>query len=482
MKFWQRIYLFSLILFILTFNFAGILLIEKIHNETLTREIDRCLSEHLSIYSGVNLSMPVYNTLKRYSRNTSSDDEILFNAINDYYKKYNDKNVYIEILDENKGNIFSNINFKLPDSREELKSLQIEKRQYIIKDIDNKSYIFISTPISVNNKIYPFTYIRNISQIFEERKNQYIFFLKLDLVASLLFMIFMYFISKYITKPIQKLIGATKRIAKGNFSEKVKINSKDELGILSENFNLMAEVVDEKINELERNNNEKQRFIDNLTHELKTPLTSIIGYSNLLRTTKYNEEIFIEGLDFIYKEGKRLEELSFKLMDLILLKKEEFKMKSESIKNITFEVKGALQPSLNKKNIKLMINGEDFEILMERDLIKVLLSNLTDNAIKASKVDSEIHININKDRSEVEIKDDGIGISEEHIDKIFEPFYMVDKARTKANNGAGLGLAICKKILDIHNGRFQVESEVDKGTSIRLIFNNCEGEDSIDEI
>lgn len=482
MKFWQRIYLFSLILFILTFNFAGILLIEKIHNETLKREIDRCLSEHLSIYSGVNLSMPVYNTLKRYSRNTSSDDEILYNAINDYYKKYNDKNVYIEILDENNKSIFSNINFKLPDNREELKSLKTEKRQYIIKDIDNKSYIFISTPISVNSKIYPFTYIRNISQIYEERKNQYIFFLKLDLVASLLFMIFMYFISKYITKPIQKLIGATKRIAKGNFSEKVKINSKDELGILSENFNLMAEVVDEKINELEKNNNEKQRFIDNLTHELKTPLTSIIGYSNLLRTTRYNEEIFIEGLDFIYKEGKRLEELSFKLMDLILLKKEEFKMKNESIKNIAFEVKGALQPSLNKKNIKLMINEEDFEILMERDLMKVLLSNLTDNAIKASKVDSEIHININKDRHEVEIKDYGIGISEEHIDKIFEPFYMVDKARAKANNGAGLGLAICKKILDIHNGRFQVESEVTKGTSIKLIFNTCEGEDSSDEI
>ena len=134
MKFWQRIYILFLTLFIFTFNFAGILIIEKIHNETLKREVDRCLSEHLSIYSGVNLSIPVYDTLRRYSRNTSSDDEILSNAINDYYKEYNDKNVYVEILNTNNISVFSNINFKMPDKREEIESLQPDKRQYIIKD------------------------------------------------------------------------------------------------------------------------------------------------------------------------------------------------------------------------------------------------------------------------------------------------------------------------------------------------------------
>ncbi|MBU3092768.1 HAMP domain-containing histidine kinase [Clostridium sp. CM028] len=481
MKFWQRIYILFLTLFILTFSFAGILIIEKIHNETLKREVDRCLSEHLSIYSGVNLSIPVYDTLRRYSRNTSSDDEILSNAINDYYKKYNDKNVYVEILDTNNKSVFSNMNFKMPDKREEINSLQPDKRQYIIKDIGNKSYIFISNLININNKSYKFTYARNISGIYKERGNQYVFFFKLDVVVSLVFMAFMYFASKYITKPIQNLIGATKRIVKGNFSEKVEIKSKDEFGVLAENFNTMAEVVEEKINELERNNNEKQRFIDNLAHELKTPLTSIIGYANLLRTTKYNEEIFIDGLGYIYGEGKRLEELSFRLMDLILLRKEEFKLQNESIKNIVLEVKGSLLPKLIEKNISLVIEDNDFEMMMQRDLMKVLLTNLIDNAIKASKVKSEIHIGINKYKYEVEIKDHGIGIAKEHIDKIFEPFYMVDKARTRASNGAGLGLSICKKILDIHSGCFVVESEIDKGTSIKLIFNTCKGGDSFHE-
>nr|WP_246583021.1 HAMP domain-containing sensor histidine kinase [Clostridium simiarum] len=281
----------------------------------------------------------------------------------------------------------------------------------------------------------------------------------------------MYFISNYITKPIKKLTEATKRISEGNFSEKVKVNSKDELGSLAKNFNLMAEVVDEKINELEKNNIEKQRFINNLTHELKTPLTSIIGYADLLRTTKYNEEIFIDGLNFIYKEGKSLEKLSFKLMDLILLNKEDFKLEKQSIKEITLEVKGLLIPKLNKKNINLVIKGDDFELMMECTLIRVLLSNLIDNAIQASSPNSEVHVSINKEKYEIEIIDFGIGIAENHLDKIFEPFYIVDKARTRENNGAGLGLSICKGILDIHNGRFKVQSEVTKGTSIKLTFN-----------
>ncbi|MBU3213922.1 HAMP domain-containing histidine kinase [Clostridium estertheticum] len=481
MKFWQRIYILFLTLFILTFNFAGILIIEKIHNETLKSEVDRALSEQLSIYSGVNLSIPVYDTLRMYSRNISSDNEILSNAINDYYKEYNDKNVFVEILDVNNKSVFSNINFKMPDKRDEIESLQPDTRQYIIKDIGDKSYIFISNLISINKKSYKFTYVRDISRIYEEIKNQYIFFLKLDGVVSLVFMVFMYFISKYITKPIQNLIGATKRIIKGNFSEKVEIKSKDEFGVLAENFNIMAGAVGEKINDLERNNNEKQRFINNLAHELKTPLTSIIGYANLLSTTKYDEKNFIDGLGYIYKEGKRLEELSFRLMDLILLKKEEFKLQNESIKNIAFEVKGSLIPKLIEKNINLVIDDNDFEMMMQRELMKVLLSNLIDNAIKASKAKSEIHIGINKFKYEVEIKDYGIGIAKDHVDKIFEPFYMVDKARTRANNGAGLGLSICKKILDIHNGCFKVESEIDKGTSIKLIFNNSEGSGSSHE-
>lgn len=470
MKFWQRIYFFSLILFILIFNLAGVLIIENIHASNLKREVNRCLSEHLSIYSGINVSLPINDTLRRYSRNISSDDEVLQTAINSFYEKNNDKTIYIELLDKNDKTIFSNIDFNLPENREEIKSLSENKRHYIIRDIDNRTYIFISSSISMNNASYILTYIRNISNVYDDKQNQYIFFIKLDIIASLFFMLLMYFLSKFITKPIKTLITATQKISKGEFTEQVNITSKDEVGLLAENFNLMAKVVNEKIIELESTNDEKQRFIDNLTHELKTPLTSIIGYSDLLRTTKYNEEIFIDGLNFIYKEGKRLEELSFKLMDLILLNKEEFKLKNNYIEPIIIDAQRTLMLKLLNKNISLIIKGDDFKLMMDDDLIKVLLSNLIDNAIKASNENSEIHITLNNEKSEITIQDYGIGIAKEHLDKIFEPFYMVDKARSRANHGAGLGLSICKRILDIHNGKFDISSEINKGTLVKLIF------------
>lgn len=479
MKFWQRIYIFSLILFISTFNVAGILIVEKTFEESLKREVTMCLGEHLSMCSAVNLSMPVYNTLKRYSRYTLSDDEIIYNVVSDYStkNKLEENEIYIEVLDLKKNIIYRNVNIELPEIREELTELNETTRKYIIRDINEKSYIFISNLLvnKSNNSKYNFTYIKNISNVYEEKQQLYFFFIKLDIVVSFIFVVFMYFISKYITKPIRTLTNATQRIAGGEFSEKVKICGHDEVGILSENFNIMSTVINEKIEELKNINEEKQRFINDLSHELKTPLTSIIGYADLLRATKYDEKIYSEGLDYIVKEGKRLEQLSYKLMNLTLLKKENYMLKSENIKNTINEVVKIEFPKLNNKNIKLIVMGEDFINMQDNDLIVILLSNFIDNAIKASFNNSEIHIILNKDNRMVQIKDFGIGISKEHLEKIFEPFYMVDKSRSRENNGAGLGLSICKKIMDINQITFDIESVVNEGTTISLFFNKRKG-------
>ena len=243
--------------------------------------------------------------------------------------------------------------------------------------------------------------------------------------------------------------------------------------MLSQNFNTMAEDVEEKIKELEKNFEQKQRFIYNLTHELKTPLTSIIGYADFLRSTKYNEEVFLKGLNNIFQEGKRLEALSSKMMDLTLLKRENFKMKNENLQIILCEIKDFLKPKLESENIKLIISAEELEVLVERDLIKNLILNLIDNAIKASNSGSKIHLNGYKDKDSkivIEIKDEGIGIEEKELSKVFEPFYMVDKSTSRSVNGAGLGLAICAEIARIHEAEIKIESKIGDETSIKIIF------------
>ncbi len=471
MKFWQKIFLYSLLLFLVTFNFGGYFLIEKSHNLNLKREVDRGLSEHFSIYTSI-----IYYTLFSIRLNPNNLADSNKEVMTNYLENFNNKDIYLEVLDEDNAIVFSNLDFEILEEREELKLAIRDKRKYIIRDIGDKTFLFITNLLDVNGNSLKFSYIRDVTYIYEDRQNQYNFFIRLEIIISMILAVGMYILSKYITKPIEQLINSTKIISKGNYTERVLIDSKDEIGVLAENFNEMASAIDEKISELKTKAEEKQRFIDNLTHELKTPLTSIIGYADFLRSTSYNEEIFIEGLNHIFKEGKRLEELSWKMMDLILLKKENFTMKDENLSNLLLDIKESMKPKLKNKNIDLIVSdGEkECEVLIEKDLIKNLVINLIDNSIKASKEGSVIYLNVYKNyemKIVLEIIDEGIGIPKEDVPKVFEAFYMVDKSRTRANNGAGLGLSICSEIAKIHGVELEIESELNKGTSIKVIFN-----------
>lgn len=473
MKFWQKIFIYSLLLFLISLNFGSIFLIENSHNLNLKREIDRSINEQSNILSGISY----YNMISNYYLDTDLKENSKYESkeiIKNYLKKINSKDIYLEVLGKNNDVVFTNLKFKVSREREELKNVCYDERKYIIRDVENKTLLFITGLVNIQGEDLKLSYIHDVTYIYEDRKQQYNFFIELSIMVTIILAIGMYILSKYITSPIDNLIKTTRIVSKGNYSERADINSKDEIGILAENFNKMADAVEGKINELELKNEEKQRFIDNFTHELKTPLTAIIGYADFLRSTSYNEKIFIKGLNHIFKEGKRLEELSWKMMDLILLKRENFKMKKENIKNILEELKDILKPKLQNKNIDLIICSEEYEIVVEKDLVSNLISNLIDNSIKASKEDSNIYLNVYKDEESkvvLQIKDEGIGISKEDIPKVFEAFYMVDKARTRVNNGAGLGLAICAEIAKIHQAELEIESELNKGTTIKIIFN-----------
>ncbi|MTI67970.1 MAG: HAMP domain-containing histidine kinase [Firmicutes bacterium] len=468
MKFWQKIFIYSLILFLITFNLGGFFLIENSHNFSLKREMDRGLSEHYSIYTAITYYTLVSNSLLK-NNSIDSNNEV----ITDYLKTFDNENAYLEVLDKNNSVVFSNIDLEIPKERVEIKKASRDRRRYIIRDIEDKTFLFITNLLDINGNTYKLTYIRDITYVYKDRLNQYNFFIKIETIISMILAIGMYILSKYITNPIDKLINSTKMIARGNYTERVNIHSKDEVGVLAENFNHMASAIDEKINELKTKTEEKQRFIDNLSHEMKTPLTSIIGYADFLRSTPYNEKTFIEGLNYIHKEGKRLEGLSWRMMNLILLKKENFSFKKENIKILLLDIKDYLKPKLQKKKIDLVISAKEYEVFVEEDLIKILVSNLIDNSIKASNKGSNIYINVyksSKNKVILEIKDEGIGIPKEDIPKVFEAFYMVDKSRTRANNGAGLGLSICGEIAKLHKAKIEIESELNKGTNIKVIF------------
>lgn len=468
MKLWKKIYFFSLIIFLVTLSLAGIMLINKIYNDSLKEEVDKGLGNQELISSELYINYRLSGDLMYLDGLEKQLKENIYKCMNDVDKK----DGYVEILDKENNIIYNDAKFKFLSDRKELKLASKNQKKFIIRTINREQYLFVTSLIDLNGVNLKLSYIKDISNIYKEKINYYTFFIYIGIFISIIFAIFMFLFIRKITDPIDKLINSTKKIAQGEYSERVNINSRDEFESLSNNFNLMADTIEDKIKELEKNNLDKQNFIDNLTHELKTPLTSIIGYANLLRTSKYNEKVFFEASDYIYKEGKRMEQMAFKMMELISLKPGNIDFKEEKIMSIVTEVKKSLFHKLNDKSIELIIEGQDFSIMVEKDLIKIMICNLVDNAIKASEIDSQIHVKLYNLESEwrIEVIDNGIGIPKESINKIGQPFYMVDKSRSRKNNGAGIGFSICRRIAEVHNAEIKIKSEINKGTKVIVVF------------
>lgn len=471
MKLWEKIFVSTLVVFQIFFISSSIFLINRSFNLNLDSEINSALSEQnrlcISLAADIYLAK-IYQAPEKMQKNFSKEDTDSF--ISTYMNYFKGDKLFINVTDNSGNKIVNNFKENIYKTKEE-SSNPLNKITYVIRDVEGKTYLFINKKIALNDNNYQFSYIKEISYIYENKSFMFKLLMKLNVFLCIILAIVMIILSKIIIKPVNRLIKSTKEISEGNFSERVKVNTDDEIGLLAKNFNNMADNIEDKITALENMSEDKQRFIDNLAHELRTPLTSIIGYADFLRNNKYDEETLIQALNYIYSEGRRMESLASKLMDLIILKKEDLNMKKVSVNELFCEINNLLVPRLKEKAINLKTVSEDFSILIDKELMIILISNLIDNAAKASKSGDEICLMAYMNKGPViEVKDMGFGIPKEDIEKIFEPFYMVDKSRDRRNNGAGLGLALCSKIAEIHNSKIEVESELSKGTIVRLHF------------
>ena len=271
-----------------------------------------------------------------------------------------------------------------------------------------------------------------------------------------------------VLSPLQELNVSAKQIACGNYNQRIIVKQRDEIGELSDNFNRMAEAVEIRTHSLEESEKRKTLFMGNLTHELKTPLTAISGYAKTLLTVKLPEEDKEEALSFIYEESCRLERLSKKMMNLLLLEQEEIVRKRISAKELFSNVQAVCSGKLKEADIELECHENGQMFLVDRDLFVEVLVNLIDNAVKASGRGTRVLLTASE--YSITVQDFGKGIPEGEQEKILEPFYMIDKSRSRKSGSAGLGLAITVMILKKHNCRLDIESTVGKGTRMILQF------------
>ncbi len=474
MRFWQKIFICTLLLFIVALNIASYILVTNNHRLNLQRERERVLNEYVvvrnSIQSEINytgMELGLVFDIPKY---------VVQNALKNYALSYGEENVYFEVLELPEMNtLFSNFEaISELKERKELKNLTEGSRNDIIHQIGTGKYMFVSGLFDLDNKEYVFTYIRDITGIYTVRDQQVDFFLQLSLAISIAVAVIMIVITRWLTRSIKKLTNSTRIISRGIYNERVDVKSKDEIGELATNFNLMSEAVELNMLRFKQIAEEKQKFFENFTHEIKTPLTSVIGYADILRkAVNVDEKTMTMAANYIYSEGKRLESLSFKLMDLIMLQNEKPKLQPYNLMAVLKETEEILLPKLDMANIRLEMELIDITVDIEKDLFKTLVINLVDNAAKASKEGGRIRVSVRKDRlgrAVLEVRDWGRGIPQDELSKITAPFYMLDKARTRAEHGAGLGLSICGEIVNLHNAKMNITSEVGEGTCIEVTF------------
>ncbi len=278
--------------------------------------------------------------------------------------------------------------------------------------------------------------------------------------------ILLFIISILFTRPLKKMAEAADGIAGGNYRGRLNISGADEIGKLADSFNRMADAVEDKVEELSLAARQREDFVANFAHELKTPLTSVIGYADMLYQKELPRKEVKAASYYIWNEGMRLEALSLKLMDLIVLDRQQFTLQEMRADELLEDVSSGLYPLVSEKKIQFSTMSDPAYIKVDYDLIKTLLLNLADNSIKAGCTQIKLCGRCDSGVYKISIKDNGRGIPEDELSRITEAFYMVDKSRSRKQHGAGIGLALAEKIAKIHGCRLEFQSKENKGTVV----------------
>lgn len=355
-----------------------------------------------------------------------------------------------------------------PEERQILLKGEVVSKQGYEKRFD-RQVISVVIPLVENKRLEGILYLYFPLEKISELASKEVLFL---LSCFLLFLMIVAFIIfkgiAVIMKPLRELQSAAGEVAKGNYATRVETNSQDEIGRLATTFNDMT-----KSMELEE---QKQRqFLETVSHELRTPISYIKGYSEAILSGMIREEQRPDKLALIVREASRMEKLTNELLQLTRNEGQQQLVEryplplAETIREVVIMMGQKAQ----QRHIRLSLQLDDEVIIFADEVrMKQILINLLENALRYSNDNTEITINCRKEHHEavIEVKDEGIGIPAEDLPFVTERFYRVNKARSRADGGSGLGLSIVSQLVTAHEGTLDIHSKVTEGTTIILRF------------
>ena len=337
--------------------------------------------------------------------------------------------------------------------------------KYLLIETKNSFFYYKDLPLEIGGRIFHFHFLRTIT--FEKKNIRYLLWAIFiaDLIGLGLALMSGNILGKKILKPLRQVTNTAREISVGNMNKRLTVgNFGDEVSELSITFNTMLE-------RLENSFNQQQRFIADASHELRTPITVIRGYADMLE--KYgaeDSELLEEATAEIKKSAQNMQYL---VENLLLLARAD--SGSQSMNFAPVEINDVLKSAVERFNNPRVKFTDDkvFETVGDAEFLKKMFAAFIDNALIYSEDEVFVTLENLGDKAVVKISDAGIGIAEENLDKIFDRFFRVDKARVKSDEdkiSAGLGLSIAKFIADKHGINIEVESTLGKGTTFTLTF------------
>jgi len=285
-----------------------------------------------------------------------------------------------------------------------------------------------------------------------------------------------FFMANRVLKPVERIRQTAQEIGESDLSRRIQVASEDEMGRLAITLNKM-------IARLEAAFSRQRQFTADASHELRTPLAIVQAESTLALRKKRTQEDYRKSLELISQEAGHMSAVVGNLLYLARIDagKDQVNFERINLKELLAELSSDIEVLAREKGIEFKIAPLE-DLTVEGDKIKLeqLFLNLLENAIRYTPKGGSISASVVREgkTAVIAIRDTGIGIPEEHIPHIFERFYRVDKARSRAEGGAGLGLAICKHIAEVHNGKIEVESQVGKGSTFSISLPLTENSDS----
>ena len=266
-------------------------------------------------------------------------------------------------------------------------------------------------------------------------------------------------ISGVLTRPLSQLADAAAKLADGDYAAPLPAAKNDEMNALIRAFSRMSAAIDERETALRTQAEERQALIDALAHEMRTPLTAILGGARLLQQSRLSGSQQSELLDTMAREASRLSTMDERLLLLT-------RLDHEAPAFAPFDSQAMAREALSVYD-GVRLEGDDAVFVGERELTILLLRNLVVNAQRAGGKEA-VRVTLHPDGFDV--TDYGCGMTKEQIARAFEPFYKADKARTRSAGGAGLGLPLCRKIARLHHGELHMKSEIGRGTRVCYRF------------